>query len=79
MSMFVKPRAGLKVRDPITKQHLPETGAKVPASPYWLRRLEAGDVFVVSKPVAQNTFPRDHQERLAASTSSPAKAGKGKE
>jgi len=42
--MFVKSAPGVKVRDPATKQHLPDAGAEVPASTYWLRRLEAGDV-----------------------------------
>ncbi len=43
--MFVKPAPGLKVRDPKTKQHLPESGAEVPDSDsYWVRRLRDGDV-----------------------------------
>lgn len=42
--MFVKPAAGLKVRDPYTKRHLPESGKEVPESAYWLRRVAAGDV-----------------------------------
>jgi hypothetical protein len=45
--MLVKPAPGLKVRDPITKQHLPVEGALVPATAYWLRRLNDADVVEV--------------------------------
>lgn len=40
---FLKPKAGLKVRDP-KGGHLPEEGAFVPVSPYWTRRLNDRDV-----------------------------------
>lgn len=42
--MFVKPADGLKVRDPHSRRHLPPQGAFVPREPYWLRRLDDGDV-----------------------------------
>lgn len=42
--LFVKPAQGLKVRNPATGQPIPIEGAKVPASPYWRRRLADGDV-----------------------------------
>ena len=42
--MFVKPKSGLKVRDPDTKGFLPEGGAEVPPSLYWTRRVRDGDV-----------------------------------
>lgn len=42
--MFVKPKKGLKVRDPVTKGFLPEDGSIVPNSLYWTRRLRDGDV-----------------------------------
>jgi hypothetical protein len=42
--MFVKPKPGLVVRDPISKRPLPAEGAEVPAEGYWLRRLRSGDV-----------------------------------
>jgi len=44
--MFVKPKDGLKVRDPITKRHLPEEGKEVPESTYWVRRLKDGSVIL---------------------------------
>lgn len=46
--MFLKPRPGLKVRDPISKFHLPADGAEVQESSYWIRRLADGDVVVVN-------------------------------
>lgn len=45
--MYVKPREGVRVRDPDTKQHIPVTGREVPESSYWLRRLADGDVVEV--------------------------------
>jgi hypothetical protein len=42
--MFVKPKPGLKVRDEMSRLHLPEEGKEVPESSYWLRRLRSGDV-----------------------------------
>jgi hypothetical protein len=50
--MFVKPVPGRKVRDPRTKQAIPETGIEVPdGDTYWTRRVLDGDV-VVAKPAA---------------------------
>lgn len=48
--MFVKPSPGIKVRDPISLLHLPEAGAEVPESSYWIRRLRSGDVVAVDAP-----------------------------
>jgi hypothetical protein len=45
--MFVKPAPGLKVRDEISRLHLPAEGREVPESSYWLRRLASGDVIKV--------------------------------
>lgn len=45
--MFVKPKAGVLVRDPVTLQHLPESGRDVEPSSYWQRRQAAGDVVVL--------------------------------
>lgn len=42
--MFVKPREGVRVRDPDTRQHLPDEGREVQLSAYWLRRRADGDV-----------------------------------
>lgn len=42
--LFIKPKAGLTVRDPETRVPLPLEGTEVAASTYWLRRLRDGDV-----------------------------------
>lgn len=43
--MFVKPAAGLKIRDPDRRDFLPGEGREVPdTQPYWHRRLRDGDV-----------------------------------
>lgn len=42
--MFVVPAPGIKVRDPVSRKHLPEKGKDVPESTFWLRRVRAGDV-----------------------------------
>lgn len=51
--MFVKPAPGLLVGDPEARppmpRHLPATGAEVPDTEYWRRRLADGDV-VAAKP-----------------------------
>jgi len=57
--MFVKPavsaRTGavLKVRHPRTKALIPETGAEVPETFFWLRRLRDGDVVRADPPAGQ--------------------------
>ena len=43
----IKPAPGLKVRDPVTKQHLKEEGEQKPRTTFWLRRLAAGEVLEV--------------------------------
>lgn len=49
--MIVKPAKGLKIRNPRTKFHIPESGIEVPDTDvYWLRRLADGDVIRVDDP-----------------------------
>ena len=48
-TVFVRPRTGLIVRDPVTREPLPADGADVSRSPYWLRRLRAGDIVPATK------------------------------
>lgn len=59
---FLKPAPGLKVRDPVTKQHLDAAGQWKPmegdAGTFWRRRIAAGEVIEVkpeapAKPVAK--------------------------
>ncbi|EMQ4857607.1 DUF2635 domain-containing protein [Morganella sp. B601] len=42
--LYLKPVAGLTVRDPETLQPLAEKGERKPRTTYWLRRLKDGDV-----------------------------------
>ena len=42
--MFIKPKKGLLIRNPMTQAILPETGSEVRETTFWLRRLQAGDV-----------------------------------
>lgn len=51
--MFLKPKAGLVVRDPVTKFPLPVEGREVALSSYWERRIRAGDVEPVPTPAAK--------------------------
>lgn len=55
--MFVKPASPeLKVADPAARppapRHLPATGAEVPETEYWRRRLADGDVVIAKPPRA---------------------------
>lgn len=53
--LTLKPAAGRKVRHPETMEHLPEGGAEVVCSSYWLRRLQAGDVVEIqTRPAARS-------------------------
>jgi hypothetical protein len=43
-TLYLKPRAGLTVRDQRTAKPMPEYGQAVPNVSYWRRRLKDGDV-----------------------------------
>lgn len=54
---FIRPRAGLIVRDPgLAAQNapLPPEGKAVPWNSYWQRRLDDGDVEIVEAPARAN-------------------------
>lgn len=51
-TIFIKPAAGAKVRDPVTKQHLKAEGESKPRSNYWLRRVASGEVVEAAQPGA---------------------------
>jgi hypothetical protein len=54
--MFVRPVPGVKVRDPYTRLHIPETGIEVSETDtFWARRLADGDVVPAERPVPQST------------------------
>ncbi len=54
--MFIKPGPGLKVRDPVTRAFLPDTGRAVSDTDFfWLRRLRDGDVVAAEPPAPEPT------------------------
>ncbi|WP_087688043.1 DUF2635 domain-containing protein [Pandoraea sp. PE-S2R-1] len=49
--MFIKPAPGIMLRDPETRQFVPETGQEVgDFDLYWVRRINDGDAIKVSGP-----------------------------
>ena len=46
---MLKPVAGVKIRDPKTKDFLPEDGKRIEMSTYWNRRIQDGTVMVISE------------------------------
>ncbi len=54
-NIFVKPGAGRVVHLPGTNIQVPDEGIEVEHSPYWLRRIDDGDVWVVSPAKAKST------------------------
>lgn len=60
--MRVRPAPGLKVRDPISKVHIPEGGCDVPETSFWFRRLRSGDVLLCAAPVVQAIQIPDSQD-----------------
>jgi hypothetical protein len=52
--MHVFPAPGLKVRDPVKKDLLPESGREVSEhDPFWARRIAHGDVVVTQPTTTQ--------------------------
>jgi Protein of unknown function (DUF2635) len=58
--MFVIPKAGFRVRDPVKKDYLPNAGREVgEATAYWRRRVSDGDV-------TQGEAPPPESRRVSA-------------
>lgn len=55
--MFVRPAAGLSIRDPHMLDLIPAEGRDVPAVEYWHRRLRDGDVIEGTAPAAPFAAP----------------------
>ncbi len=61
--MFVKPAPGLKVRDPRSRLHIPETGLEVPdTDTYWARRLADGDIVEVKPAIVAKATSQKGKE-----------------
>ncbi|HEY1136573.1 MAG TPA: DUF2635 domain-containing protein [Xanthomonadaceae bacterium] len=64
----VKPAADKVVIDPATRQRLPEAGAEVPETTYWLRRIADGDV---TRAEAAPPKPKPKRAASQADTDTP--------
>jgi hypothetical protein len=53
-SFHIKPAPGLRIADPQSGEYLPEAGALMPRSAFWLRRLADGDVVEGSAPLCRD-------------------------
>jgi hypothetical protein len=74
--MFVKPKHEI-VRDPYTREPLPQAGAHVPETRHWMRRLAHGVIEIVVEPKPEpapeaaepaaepKAEPGEHQEHVA--------------
>ncbi|VVE12898.1 hypothetical protein PCA20602_02729 [Pandoraea capi] len=52
--MFIKPAPGIKLRDPETKQFIPESGLEVgDFDLYWIRRINDGDAIRVTAEIPE--------------------------
>lgn len=65
--MFVKPAKGVKVRDPVSLLHIPESGAEYPVSSWLLRKLKSGDMVACTtpSPVVEKSQITEHQVKKA--------------
>lgn len=53
--MFVTPKQGLNIFDPISKDRIPPEGREVPdGDVYWTRLLIDGDIVLASVPAGNN-------------------------
>jgi uncharacterized protein DUF2635 len=55
--IFVKPREGYIVRDPINMQPVPKEGRFVEETQYWRQRIMEGDLTEETPPVEQEPPP----------------------
>ncbi|CUI48044.1 DUF2635 domain-containing protein [Achromobacter denitrificans] len=54
--MYIKPRPGLKVFDPVRKQFMPDEGMPVDENDlYWAARMRDGDVVEADAPGARTS------------------------
>lgn len=61
--MRVKPKEGMKIRDPVTGALVPDSGIEVPDTDiFWLRRLRDGDAEKVEAHASRRQEPRASKE-----------------
>lgn len=57
--VIVKPKEGLKMRDPVTMQWIPAEGMEVEHDTFWVRQEMHGCVTILSVPMSeQDATPR---------------------
>lgn len=76
--MYIKPVAGLSIRDPDRHDRLPPEGREVPDIPYWRRRLGEASV-AVAEPSAEpaegpSPPPASMSEKTGDAPQAPAAA-----
>lgn len=69
-TLHLRPVGELLVRDPLTRERLPQAGAVVPKSSFWMRRLREGSVEEVPEPKTKSkpaAAPRSIEPRAKTS------------
>jgi hypothetical protein len=61
---ILKPVSGSKIRDPKTKEFLPEGGRLVEMTSYWNRRIQDGTVTVIDP---QSAIPKSEKSQKRGS------------
>jgi hypothetical protein len=80
VTFFIRPAPGLRIADPDSGGYLPETGALMPRSAFWLRRQKDGDVVEASPPAtAKEAVSLASDAVDEPEPSKPAKAKQAKE
>lgn len=66
---ILKPVGGVKIRDPKTKEFLPEGGRLVEMTSYWNRRIQDGTVTVSPVTVvdSQSSIPKSEKSQKRGS------------
>lgn len=75
-TITVTPKAGLKVRDPETGQHLPTGGANKRQNAYWLRAARRGDVTISQVKTAAKKKAAKKADQVEETTSAVKSAAK---
>jgi hypothetical protein len=77
--MFVKPAEGIRVRDPVSRFHIPATGVEVPENQFWTRRLLDGDVVRADPPALAQAVAPTPEPAEAPAPKAQTQIKKGKE
>ena len=67
--MRIKPRAGLKIRHPLTKLHISADGIDIQPDTFWTRRLADGDIVEVKEVQQTSAMDEVNEPEVAAEES----------